>query len=459
MQYTIFSTQEILLPPRPDDGSTDMEKDASLDIALDYLYLVGGYEMLEKEWGGRREDRNFNSMTSKQYENALKVQAAFMRIGKELKAMEEVIVGKAMTRTTLAEADADQINSTRKRLEERENEIRRNIQNHLMKSNTEKKGLILWLKSGVSLDIRPEPIHLKEIVAFLIANRSFISTGFDVYEVFFLNTDSKYESILRALDYERREEKPPVHARKTLSLDRLLTIKEKYNLPDVSDEALKAWKTSETLKEIVATAQSVWRDVILKKIELCDDCEGYAFSHFRICREELIYYYERLSVRGICVSLLLKFVKEVSVQYQLAPFVRPSDEDESLKESMAKGKARDISMFTSFVSRLMSKPAHNVSEGTEVLARQGRRDSGNGALDGSCGSIDSIVPEGQKRSRIVEVGGETQSLRGLKKARLVEIAHEEGVDFGALGITPKLKQSYVDAIEAHRRTTRDKTTS
>ena len=210
--------------------------------------------------------------------------------------MEEVIVGKAMTRTTLAEADANPISinnsfyyhlyycysyiidecvpdSTRKRLEERENEIRRNIQNHLMKSNTEKKGLILWLKSGVSLDIRPEPIHLKEIVAFLIANRSFTSTGFDIYEVFFLDTDSKYESILRALDYERREEKPPVHHdQKTLSLDRLLKIKEKYNLPDVSDEALKAWKTSEALKEIVATAQSVWRDVISKKIELCDDC-------------------------------------------------------------------------------------------------------------------------------------------------------------------------------------------
>ena len=55
-----------------------MEKDASLDIALDYLYLVGGYEMLEKEWGGRREDRNFSSMTSKQYENALKVLLLFI---------------------------------------------------------------------------------------------------------------------------------------------------------------------------------------------------------------------------------------------------------------------------------------------------------------------------------------------------------------------------------------------
>ena len=125
-------------------------------------------------------------------------------------------------------------------LREYEDRITADIQNHLMKSNSNTKGVILWLKHGAS-SINPEPIHMKEIISYLISNCTFTSTGFDICEIYNLDMKSKYEKVLRALYVMRQGDSVvvPLLENQKLDVEALLAIKNKYSLPDVTSKELE----------------------------------------------------------------------------------------------------------------------------------------------------------------------------------------------------------------------------
>jgi hypothetical protein len=45
--------------------------------------------------------------------------------------------------------------------------LSKEISEQLKNANTAETGLIMWLNTGVSRDIKPEPLHLKETLQFI----------------------------------------------------------------------------------------------------------------------------------------------------------------------------------------------------------------------------------------------------------------------------------------------------
>ena len=66
------------------------------------------------------------------------------------------------------------------------------ISDQLKQANTAEAGLIMWLNTGVSRDIKPEPLHLKQTLQFLIDNKEYLSTGNDVYDLYGCTIDEQY---------------------------------------------------------------------------------------------------------------------------------------------------------------------------------------------------------------------------------------------------------------------------
>lgn len=60
---------------------------------------------------------------------------------------------------------------TKSQLEEREETILADIARQYKSYRSEEKGLIMWLKPGVDRRIKPELIHLKEVVGFNFSER------------------------------------------------------------------------------------------------------------------------------------------------------------------------------------------------------------------------------------------------------------------------------------------------
>jgi len=169
-----------------------------------------------------------------------------------------------------------------------------------------------------------------------------------------------------------------------------------------------------------------------------------------ISTREMVYYYERLSIRGICLTLLAEFEKE-SPDYDLVRMERPSD-DPNIARLLNEQNAQRIAEFDDQVAGLMTKPPDLMEEGTEVLTREGLLNLPNvmtsrvrsGAIAGD------VSRNGNKRSnpeKILSDGDGDLEHQPLKK--LKEISFSEGVIFKG-SRAPRRKQEYIAAIIANR---------
>ena len=84
-----------------------------------------------------------------------------------------------------------------------------------------------------------------------------------------------------------------------------------------------------------------------------------------ISKGEMVYYYERLTIRGICLTLLAEFEKE-SPDYGLVRIEIPSDDP-----NVARLLNEQNAEFDDQIAGLMTKPPDLMEEGTEVLTREG----------------------------------------------------------------------------------------
>jgi hypothetical protein len=73
------------------------------------------------------------------------------------------------------------------------------LREHLLKNNTSSAGIITWIKPGVSTDLRPEPIHFKEVMSFLLDNEDYESNGYDLFDFCNEEVDVQYNNIMALL--------------------------------------------------------------------------------------------------------------------------------------------------------------------------------------------------------------------------------------------------------------------
>lgn len=93
-------------------------------------------------------------------------------------------------------------------------------------------------------------------------------------EIYEMDVDSKYQRVLRAVENLSKQQRDVPNLRyERLSLDvaKLRSLKARHHIPDVGPDELKAWRSSAGMKEILATAGSVFSDVVSRKITLTGD--------------------------------------------------------------------------------------------------------------------------------------------------------------------------------------------
>lgn len=383
MQYALFSTHSTLLPRRPErDGSTPVVADSSLDVALSHLSLVGG-DSFVMECMGITASSKVNDVFSADAKRAAKVQLAFDSISSDIHSMEIDVVKRSLLQS---EEKEQQANVTKYQDE---------ITNHFLKSNSNDRGLILWLKKpSASKLLAPEPIHLKEVLGFLLQHNMYQSTGFDICEIYKLDIDAKYACIIKALEFMKESKVPPTSGTKQLDVAYLQHMKDMYCVPDVNEQELKAWSSSDSMKEILATALTMWGDIIKKRIDLpTNQCGEFGYEEFQLTKAEVVYYYERLSVTGICLVFLVEFAKELPInnEYSLVRLTRPSEKDiNSANELRCRSEKRAAELDT-FARGLLTKPVEHVAEGTEVVARQGLAGISNLQSNREKLAIDNVI--------------------------------------------------------------------
>ena len=95
------------------------------------------------------------------------------------------------------ESDANFITESRKKLTALDDALMTTITRNLLRRNTNEKGLIIWINPAyLHHRPRPEPIHLRDTVAFLLDNNQYLSNGGDVYDVLASSTDSERYAII-----------------------------------------------------------------------------------------------------------------------------------------------------------------------------------------------------------------------------------------------------------------------
>ena len=195
----------------------------------------------------------------------------------------------------------------------------------------------------------------------------------------------------------------------------------------------------------------------------------FGYEEFQLTKAEVVYYYERLSVTGICLVFLEEFVKELPInnEYSLVRLTRPSEVDiNSANELRCRSEKRAAELDT-FARGLLTKPVEHVAEGTEVVARQGLAGISNLQSNREKLAIDNVIlnHSNNKRQRStadddaitnncdgLEGGATTFSedtaleYKSLKELRAIGKA--EGVTFN--GATPRKKQAHIAAIIANR---------
>jgi hypothetical protein len=90
--------------------------------------------------------------------------------------------------------------STRERLEKAASDQRAELAAHMLSNNSAQEGIITFFKANVSLDVRPEPINLKEALKYILEHEDYESTGFALYDFFAADVDVQYDKIMKILN-------------------------------------------------------------------------------------------------------------------------------------------------------------------------------------------------------------------------------------------------------------------
>ena len=261
MQYKMFSTHTTLLPPRP-DRNIDISRTASLDIVLEKFAFVGGEESFMNDCGASK----IMDLT-KNNDKIVAAHGLFKKLRECFEKLEADIIS-----ATCLQFEDEILEETRSSIDQL-SAIGSNVYNHLShelsKVSSPTSGLIMWLTPGVALDIVPEPIHLSEIISFLENNYEYVSTGYDIYDLYQLPPDFQYP---RAAAFLLKENKMIVNVQsKSIKDDLEPKINEILHfygksLSPVTSTTVASLES--TMKEIKDVAVPMGDEIHIKKVHM-----------------------------------------------------------------------------------------------------------------------------------------------------------------------------------------------
>jgi len=146
----------------------------------------------------------------------------------------------------------------------------------LNQSNSAHRGLIIWLNSGTSCSIRPEPLHLRETIAFLKSNISYEADCCDVYDMFDLDIDVQYSNIVKMMWAGSPRLENRAVMTKHNNMDSVLQTMEASLLSGSLNSDINSAKLEDKMKEITATAAKVFEDIVSNRMQAPLECKGMA---------------------------------------------------------------------------------------------------------------------------------------------------------------------------------------
>lgn len=141
------------------------------------------------------------------------------------------------------------------------------IVSHMLKQNTTEKGIISWLKPGVSRKLCPEPIHLKAALKFIMCNDEFESTGYHICDLYTKDIDEQYDKINEIIKMPSNRRKQLPFVVKQFSLESYERLKALY-IGDNNFAAIDYSKLLNAAKDINKTAGAVIHDVFDQKLKV-----------------------------------------------------------------------------------------------------------------------------------------------------------------------------------------------
>ena len=178
----------------------------------------------------------------------------------------------------------------------------------------------------------------------------------------------------------------------------------------------------------------------------------FDYKKFRLTQKEFIYYFERLTVRGLCLAMLLEMIPQLSRDFKLVPLVRPSELNNEAQEEAARKHSQHLTMFSEYVSNILTKKVDELPEGTEVIQRPGNQDIPNYSI-----SRDRSVLNNYRSGNTSEVNlprsdvNDAIALSRQPKKRLLAIVDEEGINLKKLKRQPITRIDFAKIIIANRR--------
>jgi hypothetical protein len=127
----------------------------------------------------------------------MKAKSALLSLCKELEGLEVNACQGMMT-----DVDNNLLGRSalaRERLEREASQQRSELAAHMLSNNNAQEGIITFLKADASLEVRPEPINLKEALKYILEREDYESTGFELYDFFAADVDVQYDKIMKIL--------------------------------------------------------------------------------------------------------------------------------------------------------------------------------------------------------------------------------------------------------------------
>jgi len=172
---------------------------------------------------------------------------------------------------------------------------------------------------------------------------------------------------------------------------------------------------------------------------------------YNLAKSEVVYYYHRLSKRGIYHLLFKEFEEELTQPYSILPLLRPTKSNPNLVSDLVNSAEQQESALHLMSRSILQHKAGNIREGQEFVARDGcARETVDGAGDAVLGALntstsralDSLLKNGipragKKRARssagtaVADKESENEQLEVLTKRELIELAKEEKVKITA----------------------------
>lgn len=175
----------------------------------------------------------------------------------------------------------------------------------------------------------------------------------------------------------------------------------------------------------------------------------FNFQRYVLSKQEIVFYFHRLTIRGICLTLMEEFSKILtSDKYSVLPLIRPTASNQEAAQRLAQNGEEVLSSHNELVFNLLKRPADKPTSTAEVVSRDGLDKT---TLDDQ-GQLALCRPTKQAKTTLENaVGGDGKSkqsidcsaLKKLKKQDLVAIAVRENVTTAK---TIPTKDDYINAI-------------